>query len=147
MFSVQSSDRNVSLATVSLPDQGNSFIVLLVPSAKAGYDPVIIAADDAKFRPGDVYFFNHADKTVLGFVGTSKFILTPNKGDILRPAGPSEDGSYYTVGLGVREAEGDRPLSSARWPVQKHIRMYVFFFNNPKTSRLDFRAVDEYVEP
>jgi hypothetical protein len=147
VFKVWSSAANASVAAVKLPDAGNSFIVILIPSAKGGFDPVVIAANDPKFRPGDIYFFNHADKTVLGFVGKSKFMLAPNKGSVLRPEGPSGDGAYYDIGLGVREKEGDRPLSMARWPVQKRIRMYVFFFNNPKTQRLDFRAVDEFVEP
>lgn len=47
----------------------------------------------------------------------------------------------------MREKEGDKPLSIARWPVQKGSRMYVFFFLNPRSGKLDFRAVDEFVEP
>lgn len=108
---------------------------------------MVIAAKDTKFKPGDIYFYNHADKTVLGYVGTAKFVLEPAAGKMLRPQGPSPDGPYYEIGLGVREKEGDRPLSTARWPVQKEMRMYVFFFMNPRTERLDFRAVDEFVEP
>jgi hypothetical protein len=148
VFSVWSAARNVSVATVTLPEQGDSFIVLLVPSADGGYKPVVIAAKDAAFKPGDIYFYNHADKTVLGYVGTSKFILEPSKGKTVRPQGPSGDEkNYYEVGLGIREKEGDRTLSTARWPVQKDMRMYVFFYLNPKSQRLDFRAVDEFVDP
>lgn len=146
-FNLQTSDRNVPLASITLPEKGNSFIVLLIPSAKTGYDPVVMSAEDPNFRPGDIYFYNNSDKTVLGYVGTSKFTLAPKKGEVLRPTGANEEGHYYSVGLGVREAEGDRPLSTARWPVQKRMRMYVFFFTNPKTGTPDFRAVDEYVEP
>lgn len=145
IFQVWSSARNVSLATVKLPDQGDSFIVLLIPKSEGGYSPVVISARDASFRPGDIYFYNHADRTVLGYVGTSKFVLPPAKGTALRPDGAKEGGLYYEVGLGVREKDGDRPLSIARWPVQKQMRMYVFFFINPGTHRLEFRAVDEFV--
>jgi hypothetical protein len=148
IFSVWSAARNVSVATVTLPEQGDSFIVLLVPSADGGYKPIVISAKDANFKPGDIYFYNHADKTVLGYVGTSKFILEPAKGKTVRPQGPSGDEkNYYEVGLGIREKEGDRTLSTARWPVQKDMRMYVFFYLNPKSQRLDFRAVDEFVDP
>lgn len=146
-FSVWSTTRNAAVAVVRLPDEGNSFIIILVPSPKAGYDPIIIADGDPKFRQGDIYFYNHADKTVLGYVGNSKFILAPSNGSILRPEGPDEEGVYYNVGLGVREKDRDRPLSTARWPVQKRMRTYVLFFINPKTQRIDFRAVDEYIEP
>lgn len=147
VFSVWSVAKNVSLATVTLPEQGDSFIVLLVPSAESGFKPVVIAAKNKDFAPGDIYFYNHADKTVLGYVGTAKFVLDPAQGKTLRPAGASTEGPYYQIGLGVREKDGDRPLSTARWPIQKDIRMYVFFFINPRTQRLDFRAVDEFVEP
>ena len=145
-FSVWSVAKNVSLATVTLPEKGKSFIVLLIPSAKAGYDPVVIASDDPSFKPGDVYFYNHADRTVLGYVGTSKFTIAPDKGQMLRPAGLKE-GKYYDVGFGVREKEGDRVLSTSRWPEDNKMRSYMFFFINPRTQRLDFRAVDEFVPP
>lgn len=148
IFSIWSAAKNVAVAAVTLPEQGNSFIVLLVPAADGGYKPIVIAAKDPNFKPGDIYFYNHADKTVLGYVGTSKFSLEPSKGTIVRPQGPSGDEkNYYEVGLGVRQKEGDRTLSTARWPVQKDLRMYVFFYLNPKSQRLDFRAVDEFVDP
>ena len=83
---------------------------------------------------------------MLGFVGKATFILPPGQGKALRPAGAKAEG-YYEVGFGVREAGGDRPLSSSRWPVEKQIRSYVFFFVNPQSKAVDFRAVDEFVEP
>jgi hypothetical protein len=134
------------LAKISLPEPATSFVVILVPASKGGYSPVILPANNPNFKAGDVYFYNHADKTVLGYVGTSKFTLAPAKGTMLRPAGPKGDGKYYDVGLGFRDSDGDRPLSLARWPVQEGIRMYVFFYINPTTQRIDFRAVDEFIE-
>jgi len=137
--------KDVALATVTLPESGKSFIVLLIPAA-TGYKPVVIAAEDPSFKPGDVYFYNHGDKPVLGYVGTATFVLPPGKGQTLTPKGAKPE-KYYDVGFGVREKEGDRPLSTTRWPVDEKIRSYVFFFVNPTTKRLDFRAVDEFVSP
>ncbi len=145
-FTVRSESKGVTLASVQLPEDGKSFVVLLIPAEKSGYKPVVISANDPKFKPGDVYFYNHADRPVLGYVGTAKFVLGPAKGTTLRPAGAKPEG-YYDVGFGVREKEGDRALSTTRWPVDAQIRSYVFFFVNPKTKRLDFRAVDEFVAP
>src|SRR5690606_14283893 len=34
------------------------------PLRKGRYEPVVLRADDPSFKPGDVYFHNHADKTV-----------------------------------------------------------------------------------
>lgn len=147
VFAVWSAAKNVSLATVTLPENGDSFIVILIPSEKGGYSPIVISANNPDFKAGDIYFYNHADKPVLGYVGKSKFTLNPAKGTTLRPEGPSGEGKYYDVGLGFRDTEGDRTLSMARWPVQEGIRMYVFFFVNSRTQRIDFRAVDEFVEP
>jgi hypothetical protein len=145
VFAVKPADKDISLANVTLPEAGKSFIVLLVPAA-TGYKPVVIAAEDPAFKPGDVYFYNHGDKPVLGYVGTATFVLQPGKGQVLTPKGAKE-GKFYDVGFGVREKEGDRALSTTRWPVDDKIRSYVFFFMNPTTKRLDFRAVDEFVTP
>lgn len=146
LFSVWAVDKNVSLATVTLPDDGKSFIVLLVPSPKGGYSPVVMNAGDPSFKPGDIYFHNHADKTVLGYVGSAKFTLAPAQGTILRPQGARAE-KFYDVGLGVREAEGDRVLCTTRWPEDDQSRFYVFFYLNPNTNRVAYRAVDEFVPP
>jgi hypothetical protein len=143
-FGLRAMEKDVALANISLPEKGKSFIILLIPATEGGYKHVVIASDDTSFSPGDVYLYNHANKTVLGFVGTSKFVLEPATGKILRPAGAKPE-RYYDVGIGVREPEGDRMLSTTRWPEDKMMRNYVFFFVNPKTQRVDFRAVDEFI--
>ena len=145
LFSVWSVVKNLSLANVTLPEEGKSFIVLLIPSTKGGYSPVVMRADDPSFRPGDIYFHNLTDKTVLGFVGTAKFVLAPSGGTILRPAGAREE-KFYDVGLGVREEDGDRVLATTRWPEDPLARFYVFFYVSPETQRITYRAVDEFVE-
>lgn len=144
-FSVCQVGKETPLAAVTLPESGKAFIVILIPAA-TGYKSVVIPSDDPSFKPGDVYFYNHSDKPVLGYVGTAQFILQPGMGQTLRPTGAKPE-NYYDVGFGVREKEGDRALSTTRWPVDPQQRSYVFFFINPKTKRLDFRAVDEFVPP
>jgi len=143
-FSVWSVDKNLSLSKITLPEEGKSFTVLLVPSPKGGYSSVVMNSGDPSFKPGNIYFHNHADKTVLGYVGKAKFILAPARGIIVRPAGAQEE-RFYDVGLGVREKEGDRVLCTMRWPVEKQARVYVFFYLNPQTKRIAFRAVTEFV--
>jgi hypothetical protein len=145
-FSVCQAGKDAALAAVTLPEGGKSFIVLLIPAQAGGYKPVVVPSDDPSFKPGDVYFYNHSDKPVLGYVGTAKFVLQPATGQTLRPTGAKPE-NYYDVGFGVREKEGDRALSTTRWPVDPQQRSYVFFFVNPKNNRLDFRAVDEFVPP
>lgn len=139
-------DKPVTLAEIALPETGSAFIVLLIPDPKGGYKTVVINSGDVNFRGGDVYFYNHAGKTVLGYVGTSRFLLNPGQGKLLRPDGAKEE-TYYDVGFGVREAEGDRVMRTMRWPVLTRSRSYVFFYRNPVKDRIDYRAVDEFVAP
>lgn len=146
VFSLWAVKKNISLATITLPEEGDSFIALLITSPKGGYTPVVMRYDDPKFRPGDIYFHNLADKTVVGFVGTAKFQLPAGGGTILTPKGARNE-KFYDVGLGVRETDGDRVLATTRWPEDNQVRNYVFFFVDPGTNRIAFRAVDEFVPP
>ncbi|MBK1827771.1 hypothetical protein [Haloferula rosea] len=145
-FVLRPEGKEMTVAKVALPEDGKSFIVLLLPSRKAGYETVVIRDDAPNFRPGDVYVHNNASKTVLGYVGSTKFTIAPAQGKSIRPEGARDEG-FYDVGFGVREKAGDRALSKTRWPVEEQIRSYVFFFMNPETQRVDFRAVDEFVAP
>jgi hypothetical protein len=139
-------DKPVVLAQIGLPENGDAFIILLIPDPKGGFLPVVINASDVNFRGGDVYFYNHAPKPVLGYVGAAKFILKPEEGKLVRPSGAKEE-TYYDVGFGVREKEGDRMMRTMRWPVLTRSRSYVFFYQNPVKNRIDYRAVDEFVAP
>jgi hypothetical protein len=146
LFSVWSVDKNISLATVSLPDDGKSFITLLVTNPKGGYTPVVMRYDDPAFKAGDIYFHNLTNKTTLGFVGTAKFVLQPGRGTVLHPKGARAE-KFYDVGLGIREKDGDRVLATTRWPEDPLARFYVFFYVDPETKRITYRAVDEFVMP
>jgi len=145
-FSLRAVTPDVSLASITLPEDGKSFIILLIPAKEGGFKPIVIRADDPTFKTGDVYFYNHTSKMILGYVGTAKFSLEAEKGLVLRPTGARAE-NFYDVGFGVREEQGDRTLSQTRWPVDDKVRSYVFFFVNPTTTLLDFRAVDEFVPP
>lgn len=146
-FVVLAEGSKTKLATVVLPATGMDFVVLLVVGdATSPFKPVVIPAKDGSFKPGDVYMFNAAkEKTVLGKVGTTQFVLAPAKGQVVRPAGAEGEGRFYNVLLGVREQSGNKVISTSRWPVDDRIRSYVFFFDDPKRNSVDFRAIDEFV--
>ncbi len=144
-FQIRAEKPDVALATIKLPDGGNSFIAILLPDPAGGYRPFVIRADDPDFKPGDVCFLNHTDKTILGHVGTARFTLEASAHKTLRPAGARKE-NFYDVGFGIREETADRVLSTTRWPVDDKIRSYVFFYLNPTSGRLDYRAVDEFVQ-
>lgn len=145
-FRMLAVDHNHPIASIALPEEGDSFVVLLITSPKGGYNPVVMPYWNPKFRPGDFYFHNITDKTMLGFVGTSKFVLPAGRSTILTPKGARNE-KFYDVGLGIREEEGDRVLATTRWPEDKLARSYVFFYMDPETKRITYRGVDEFVEP
>lgn len=146
VFSVWSVDKDVSLAAVKLPEEGTEFIcLLLLQPGKPGYSPIVFPANDPGFRAGDVRFFNLADKPVLGFLGSAKFELNPGKSVVVTPQGGEE--RFYRIGLGVKEAEGNRLIKTMKWPKSKQTRYYVFFYVDPVKGRITYRAVDEFVEP
>ncbi len=146
IFSVWSLDKNLSLSTIKLPEEGDAFIVLLLISSKGGYEPVIMPAENPSFKGGDVYFYNNAKEPVLGLLGKTKFALVPGKGTIVTPSGFG-DQKFYHVMLGVREADENKVIRSMKWPASKTMRNYVFFYTDPIRKRVTYRAVDEFLEP
>ncbi|MCA9458574.1 MAG: hypothetical protein KC587_18040 [Nitrospira sp.] len=135
----------VCLATIQLPENGADFIAILVPST-TGYRAILMPSANPTFKGGDVYFYNHCPNTVVGYVGTAKFGIEPASGKVIQPAGARVE-KFYDVAFGVREDRENRVLSRTRWPVDDRSRSYVFFFVNPTTGRIDYRAVDEFTPP
>ena len=145
-YRLETEEKAVKLAAITLPAEGNDFIILLVPAQKGGFEPIVIPNDGVSFRPGDFYVHNVSQQTVVGKVGTTNFSIRKRTGSVVRPKGAREN-RFYDVLIGVREKKGSRVISSSRWPVQKQMRTYVFFFDDPKRGSVDFRAVDEFVPP
>ena len=135
------------VARVGLPEEGRKFIVLLLPDAQRRFRPVVLRADDQRFRPGDVYFHNLSTASIIGKIGARQFDLEPGKGRIETPR-PDGDRPFIDVAFGQRlEGNQAKILSTTRWPIDDRVRGYVFFFVDPVTKRLTYRAVDEFVPP
>lgn len=136
------------LGRIALPEAGNHFIVLLLPTPETGFRGVVLRSDEPGFRPGDCYLYNNSNQRVVGFMGEKRFQIKPNQGSLIRPIEKIGKG-YHDVGFGVDvEADGQtRALSMTRWPIDKQVRTYVFFFVNDRTKRVDYRAVDEFISP
>jgi hypothetical protein len=146
LIGLQSLPDKRPLARITLPEVGDSFVVLLVPETAGLLKPVVIPANDPSFRTGDVFLYNHTDRTILGHLGTTEFELSPGQGKPVRPV-TEPPGVNYDVGFSVREDAGDRVLRTMRWPVQTRFRSYGFFARNPARNRIEFRSVDEFVIP
>jgi hypothetical protein len=138
-------DKEIPLCTITLPETGNSFAVILVTAKPTGYQPIVVRTDDPAFKAGDVVFINRSEKTVLGKLGTTTLSIKPGEISKSRPTG-AVDNTYYDIAFATRDEKGDKILSSSRWPIDNALRSYLFFFTNAK-GRTAFRAVDEFLPP
>ncbi len=132
-----------SLCTITLPDAGKSFVVIFCPAKPAGYKAEVVRTDDPTFKRGDVFFLNRTEKTILGKLGSKPLVLAAGKFAISRPEGATE-GAYYDVAFAAKEEGGNKLLSTVRWPLDEHIRSYIFFVQDP-AGRITYRAVDEFL--
>jgi len=145
-FILQTGADKRPLATITLPAEGESFVVLPAGEPAGTLKPFVLPTTDPAFGGGDVFLFNSSDGKLFGKLGSSDFELAPLEGKAVRPGGDLSAGSY-PVEFNVREEAGDRVLRTLRWPVQTRSRSYCFFVKNPAKDRIEFRTVDEFVEP
>jgi hypothetical protein len=135
-----------TLASIQLPEKGESFIVLLVSASKSDYSQVVIPFEDPKFQGGDIFVYNNTEHSVFGKVGSVNFWVNPGDRSIITPKGVPEAG-FYDVTLGTKEGTTIRVISTCRWPQDKRARSYIFFFLNPETKQISYRAVSEFLNP
>lgn len=141
---LKAADKDDALCTITLPPEGKSFAVLLSPQKPAGYVPFVIRLDDQAFKAGDVFLVNRGAKTVVLKLGASEVVLESGKSMKTRPTNPI-DNSYYDISIRERDAAGEKLIASTRWPVDLHLRSYLFFTTDGN-GRTTYRAVDEFVE-
>lgn len=142
-FEIRPSEGGASLAEVALPENGDSFVVLL-STAEEGFAPAVVPADDASFKGGEMYFFNNTGKTIVGKIGETEIEIASGTGQIVVPK--TEAGaSVYGVTLSVREESGDKSFSKTSWPIDAKLRSYVLFYVDPNRDRVTYRAIDEFV--
>lgn len=147
-FAVRAKDATAGapIAEVKLPDKGSKFVAVLVPAREGNLRAIVLPADSPDFRPGDVFFYNHTTAVVVGRLGKKVIQLDPGAGKAERPE--VDDGApYIDVAFAQKVGNEAKMLSSTRWPIDERTRGYVFFFVDPNTNRLTYRAVDEFVAP
>lgn len=135
--------KSLSLAKITLPEQGKAFAVVLVSAKPAGYKPIVVRTDDPAFKAGDVFFINRSGKLILAKLGSTALALKPGETAKSRPSDPKEN-AYYDIAFATRDKTGDNLISTTRWPIDHLLRSYVFFFTDTR-GKVTYRAVDEYL--
>ena len=143
ILTLKTSKKDAVLCNIMLPEEGKRFVIVLAPAKNSRYTAHVIRTDDLSFRNGDCFFVNFTHKSILGKLGTNKFSLEPGKVAVNRPDG-ARAGNFYDIAFATRGAEGDRILSTSRWPVDNQIRSYVFFIED-FAGHISYRAIDEFL--
>ena len=131
------------LAKIKLPPQGKKFLLLLIPDDK-GYECRPVRLDAENFRGGDTLCYNAGSVSIGGTLGKTKFAVMPRKFRIMSSP-KANDKPYYQVKFYYNNKGESRIFSDTRWPYDNRLRSYIFFYSNPKTSKVTYRAVDETV--
>jgi len=140
---LKDSKKDAILCNIMLPEEGKRFVIVLAPVKNSQYTAHVIRTDDLSFRSGDCFFVNFTHKSILGKLGTNHFTLESGKVAVSRPDGARVE-NFYDIAFASRGAEGDRLLSTSRWPVDNKIRSYVFFIED-FSGHISYRAIDEFL--
>ncbi|MES2661074.1 MAG: hypothetical protein V4689_20800 [Verrucomicrobiota bacterium] len=107
----------------------------------------VIDADPAKFKNGQMLWFNLTANSVGGQVGTQKLAMTANSRTILdAPASKSED---FNVNLSFRIPGDERlhPLCETKWQHDSRSRTVLFVINQGGSRVPRILGFPDYREP
>jgi hypothetical protein len=138
---VKAADNDVPLCSITLPDEGKSFAVLLAPEGEAGFAPFLVKLDGDSFKPGDFSFINTSSKTMVLKLGGTELTVGAGEVAISRPTEPVND-RYYMVTMSARDDSGDKTIASTRWPLQNKGRGYIMFLES-SNGKITYRAINE----
>ena len=128
---------------IKLPETGRGFVVLLLVDKESGLRPVIVPANLPSFRQGDIFLHNLTTKKLVGKLGTARFSVDAKSNKFVRPSG-AVDG-IFDIAIGAVHGDAVRPITTSRWPEAKSNRTYLLFFEDSRSGRVKFRAIEEYI--
>lgn len=124
-----------SAPTAAVPELAGDIYLLVMPDPNGGKVPAVrmqvIDASAAKFRDGQMMWYNLTAHDVGGVVGSEKLVIKAASREIL--AAPAKENIDYNVNLSYRmkDKEALYPLCETRWVHDPTARMLVFIINEP----------------
>lgn len=143
MVGKENEDAFQGLATITIPDAGDRFLVLLFPEEKNTLRAVVIRADDPTFLPGHIMIFNIANQPLTAELGEEKFTFTPDSQTLFRPT-KKGDLANYQIRF-YQEKEGKTKLFAASlWPYFDDKRVFVILYMDATSGSPRYRSIDEF---
>lgn len=139
------------LGKVALPAAGSSFILVFLPAPKESatpyqVDPVPLPAGG--FGSGDHAFVNYSGANVGCVIDGGRFVVNHGKSAVWHPRRSGGDGARHSI-VCYRQVDGaweDTPFLSTRLIVQDGVRNLILICLDPRTGRIDFRGIADFVE-
>ncbi|NNM28547.1 MAG: hypothetical protein HKO57_03440 [Akkermansiaceae bacterium] len=108
--------------------------------AAAGFNILPLDANKAGFGANKMFIMNLARSRVAGDVGGKRFILTPGRHIIFKPAANRGENLCFAALRFERDKEW-RTFFSTNWPILKNSRGLVFVFDDPRSKSLKIHSV------
>ncbi|MCW1923877.1 hypothetical protein OKA05_15015 [Luteolibacter arcticus] len=131
-----------AMFSLSLPDPGKAFLVLLLPKGNT-LQSKVIRADDPAIKEGDLHLFNLAEAQVALRLNGAATLLNPNAMERVSPPVVADDATYQ-VEFHAKIKDGTKLFGATRWGAAPNRRAFIFVFKDPKNSRYTYRAVEEF---
>lgn len=140
--------QTAALGKVNLPETGDEFILIFLPNKQGAEYPYLVHAllmPSSNFSSGAQAFVNYSNADVGFVIDKQRLEVPKTKVEIFHPK--KIDAKNYIQGY---EKGGDGkwsevPFYSSRLIVQQGVRNLIFILRNPKTERLEFRGVTDFV--
>ncbi|MCP5536164.1 MAG: hypothetical protein H7A51_07995 [Akkermansiaceae bacterium] len=140
------------LAKAKLPATGREFILVFLPSAKDGKYPYFVHAlpmPKESFGSGDYAFLNYSHSAIGCKINDAKLIIPKGKCSVYKSGAKASDNKKRSIVCYEQQANGKwatQPFFSSRLIIQSGVRNLILISHNPRTKRIDFRGIADFVE-
>ncbi len=132
------------IATVAVPEAMRHLLVVLEPdSTKESGAHLAFVLNEADFPSQSIWFLNGTPRSIAIQLGNEWQTIVPGASHLLRPS--AKDGEALGVQMVFYEKEKWRAFSSTRWSLPRGQRHLVFFNVNPRTQRMDYNSLTDYL--
>jgi len=134
-----------SLATITLPETGKRFLVLIFPGKGDALKAVLVRADDPAFRPGHVMILNLSTESLASDLGGKKLRFDPGSQTIFRPRRKDDLANYQVRFYQFREGK-PKIFAANLWPYFDKKRAFIFLHTDPASGSPTYRSIDEFTD-
>lgn len=137
-------DPAAAIASVAIPAGVQHALVVLAPNngqAKPSHQAFLV--NEADFPDQSIWFLNGSPKPVAIQIEAASKSIPAGATQLLRP--DHQDGKPLSVQTVFFEKDKWRIFSSTRWVLPVGQRHLVFFHINPRTQRMDYNSLTDFI--